>query len=75
MSQTLKRPMTADEFLEWDLLQPDCRHEPVDGVPVAMTGTMTGASGRHDSIVTNASLRFTLADIYEGLAFPPRLVT
>jgi Uma2 family endonuclease len=50
MSQHALRRMTADEFLEWDLDQPDARHELIDGVPVAMTG----ASRRHDGIVVNA---------------------
>jgi Uma2 family endonuclease len=49
MSEGAIRRMTADEFLEWDLTAPDCRHELVDGVPVAMTG----ASQRHDLVVVN----------------------
>ncbi|MDA8249576.1 MAG: Uma2 family endonuclease [Rhodospirillales bacterium] len=49
MSQAALRRMTADEFLEWDLNQPDARHELIDGVPVAMTG----ARRRHDRIVVN----------------------
>ncbi len=49
MSQTLPRPMTADEFLAWDTLQPDCRHELIDGVPVAMTG----ARQQHDAVMAN----------------------
>ncbi len=56
MSQTLKRPMTADEFLEWDLLQPEGRHELVDGFPVPRHREafgMTGAAMRHDDIVGN----------------------
>ncbi len=50
MSQSALRRMTADEFLEWDLDQPDARHELIDGVPVAMTG----ARRRHDRVVVNA---------------------
>lgn len=50
MSQHATLPMLADEFLEWDLEQPDCRHELVDGVPVAVTG----ARQRHDQVVVNA---------------------
>lgn len=49
MSQTLPRPMTADEFLEWDTLQPDARHELIDGAPVARPG----ATLRHDAILGN----------------------
>jgi len=49
MSQTLSRRMTDDELLEWDLLQPDGRHELVDGAPVAMTG----AHQRHDEVLYN----------------------
>ena len=49
MSQTLPRPMTADEFLAWDTLQPDARHELIDGVPVARAG----ATLRHDAILGN----------------------
>lgn len=50
--------MTPDEFLAWDLDQPDARHELVEGVPRAMTG----ANRRHDRIVINllAELRRTL---------------
>ena len=50
MSQSALRRMTAEEFLQWDLDQPDARHELIDGVPVAMTG----ARRRHDRIVVNA---------------------
>lgn len=50
MSQSALRRMTAEDFLEWDLRQPDGRHELIDGVPVAMTG----ARRRHDRIVVNA---------------------
>jgi Uma2 family endonuclease len=53
MSQRAILRMTADEFLEWDLTQPDQRHELVDGVPVAMTG----ASQRHDQVVVNTMLQ------------------
>ncbi len=49
MSERAIRLMTADEFLEWDLLQEE-RHELIDGVPVAMTG----AKQRHDRVVVNA---------------------
>ena len=49
MSQSLSHAMTPDEFLDWDLLQPDCRHELVDGLPVAMTG----ARQVHDVILGN----------------------
>lgn len=49
MSQTAFRRMTPDEFLQWDLDQPDARHELIDGVPVAMTG----AQRRHDRVVMN----------------------
>lgn len=58
MGEPQIRFRTADEFLEWDLDQPDCRHELVDGIPQAMTGAKT----RHDQIVVNvlAELRTRL---------------
>ena len=63
MSEGAIRRMTADEFLEWDLTAPDCRHELVDGVPVPQHGwkdssptAMTGASRRHDRVVMNTQL-------------------
>jgi len=62
MSEGAIRRMTADEFLQWDLTAPDCRHELVDGVPVAMTG----ASQRHDLIVVNV-----LAELRAGLRGGP----
>jgi Uma2 family endonuclease len=62
MSERSIRRMTADEFLEWDLTQPDARHELVDGVPVAMTG----ASQRHDLVVVN-----TLAELRTKLRGGP----
>jgi Uma2 family endonuclease len=49
MADTVARKLTADEFLAWDLTQPDQRHEFVDGAPVAMAG----ATDRHDQIVIN----------------------
>ncbi len=49
MSQAAARRMDADSFLEWDLQQPDARHELIDGAPVAMTGVRR----RHDRIVSN----------------------
>jgi Uma2 family endonuclease len=63
MSEGAIRRMTADEFLEWDLTAPDCRHELVDGVPVPQHGwrpdaptAMTGANRRHDRVVMNTQL-------------------
>ena len=55
MSQPLPRRMTADAFLDWDLNQPEARHELIDGAPRAMTG----AGRRHDRIVVNG-----LASLY-----------
>ena len=49
MGQHALRRMGADEFLDWDINQPDARHELIDGVPRAMTG----AQRRHDLIITN----------------------
>jgi Uma2 family endonuclease len=49
MRQSALHRLSADEFLEWDLPQPDGRHELIDGVPVAMTGVKR----HHDSIVVN----------------------
>lgn len=57
MADPAQRLMTTEEFLNWCLTQ-DQKWELVDGVPVLkdvvdpMTG-MTGASRRHDRIVTN----------------------
>ena len=62
MSQTLPRRMTADEFLAWDETQQDCRHELVDGSPVAMTG----ARQVHDQIVGNI-----FANIWQQLRGKP----
>lgn len=51
-----RQPMTADEFILWNLDQPE-RWEFVDGVPVLKfdngPGMMAGASERHDQIVVN----------------------
>jgi Uma2 family endonuclease len=58
MSQPLPRRMTADAFLDWDLDQPEARHELIDGAPRAMTG----AGRRHDRIVVNG-----LAALYARL--------
>ena len=52
MRQHAFHTMSAAGFLDWDLEQPDCRHELVDGVPVAMTG----ARQRHDEVVINTML-------------------
>jgi Uma2 family endonuclease len=56
MSQYAAVPVSAAEFLEWDLGRPDGPHELVDGVPVpkhqAAFG-MVGARGGHDRIVMN----------------------
>ena len=49
MPDTARKLMTVDEFLIWQL-DHDARYELVDGVPVEM---MSGASGAHDTIVTN----------------------
>ena len=64
MSQSAVRRMTAEAFLQWDLDQPDARHELIDGVPVAMTG----ARRRHDRIVVNA-----LAELHGRLRGGPCL--
>ncbi|WP_181705836.1 Uma2 family endonuclease [Chthonobacter rhizosphaerae] len=60
MEPVKRMRMTPEEFLLWDLDQPDGRHELVDGVPRpqhppeddAPRG-MTGARRRHDRIVVN----------------------
>jgi Uma2 family endonuclease len=44
--------MTPDEFFEWQKSQ-DKNYELVDGVPVLPLKAMTGATRRHDRIVTN----------------------
>jgi Uma2 family endonuclease len=55
MPETALKPMTPEEFYQWQLDQED-RYELVEGFPAKM---MTGASERHDIIVVNiiASLR------------------
>lgn len=60
MEPVKRMRMTPEEFLVWDLEQPDGRHELVDGIPRpqhppeddAPRG-MTGARRRHDRIVVN----------------------
>lgn len=69
MEPVKRMRMTPEEFLAWDLEQPDGRHELVDGIPRpqhppeddAPMG-MTGARRRHDRIVVNllAELRSRL---------------
>lgn len=49
MANTATKLMTVDEFFTWQLGQ-DERYELVEGVPIRM---MTGASTRHDRIVSN----------------------
>jgi len=52
MAQTAQKPMTIDEFLDWQSLQ-DKNYELVDGIPVLPLKSMTGATQRHDRIVVN----------------------
>jgi Uma2 family endonuclease len=52
MSEPQQRRMTAEEFFEWQARQ-DKNYELVDGVPVLPLKAMTGATRRHDRIVTN----------------------
>ena len=47
MAQTAQKPMTIDEFLDWQLLQ-DKNYELVDGIPVLPLKSMTGATQRHE---------------------------
>ena len=49
MANAARKLMTVEEFLVWCLDQED-RYELEDGVPIRL---MTGASSRHDRIVTN----------------------
>jgi Uma2 family endonuclease len=58
MNHSALRRMTADAFLDWDLDQPEVRHELIDGRPVAMTG----AKLRHDLITANV-----LAELRQAL--------
>ena len=53
MSEPQRRRMTPDEFFEWQKTQ-DRNYELVDGVPVLPLKAMTGATRRHDRVVTNA---------------------
>lgn len=53
MSLLETRPWTLDEFFAWQVEQ-DERYELVNGFPARM---MTGASNRHDVIVSNILLR------------------
>ncbi len=65
MEPVKRMRMTPEEFLVWDLEQPDGRHELVDGIPRpqhppeddAPRG-MTGARRRHDRIVVNLVAEF-----------------
>ena len=56
MAQTAQKPMTIDEFLDWQSLQ-DKNYELVDGIPVLPLKSITGATQRHDRIVV--MLRFS----------------
>lgn len=47
----VRREMTVDEFLAWNLEQ-DQRYELVDGLPVPLRA-MAGAKAEHDTIVVN----------------------
>jgi Uma2 family endonuclease len=57
MAEAKQRPMSVEEFLEWNLSQ-DQRYELVDGFPVPLRA-MAGATRQHDMIVVNviAALR------------------
>lgn len=52
MSEPRHRSMTPDEFFDWQKRQ-DKNYELVDGAPVLPLKAMTGATRRHDRIVTN----------------------
>jgi Uma2 family endonuclease len=53
MAEPQRRRMTPDEFFEWQKRQ-DRNYELVDGIPVLPLKPMTGATHRHDRVVTNA---------------------
>ena len=53
MAETLPKPMTVEEFFDWQRVQ-DKNYELVDGLPVLTVKAMTGASDRHDRITVNA---------------------
>lgn len=48
MSQVMRKPMTFEQFLDWESCQ-EFKHEFVDGAPVAMAGASVG----HNFIQTN----------------------
>ena len=52
MAEPQHRRMTPDEFFEWQKNQ-ERNYELVDGVPVVPLKAMTGATRRHDRLVTN----------------------
>ncbi|BCH22959.1 Uma2 family endonuclease [Mesorhizobium sp. L-8-3] len=57
MAEKASRPMTIDEFFEWQKHQ-DRNYELVDGLPVMTVKAMTGATDRHDSIAVNTIVAF-----------------
>lgn len=52
MAEPQHQRMTPDEFFEWQKAQ-DRNYELVDGIPVLPLKAMTGATRRHDRVVTN----------------------
>jgi len=54
MAEASARPMTCEEFFEWQLDR-DERYELVDGVPTPLRA-MTGASNVHDAILVNCMI-------------------
>ena len=52
MAEPRRQRMTPGEFLEWQGRQ-DRNYELADGVPVLPLKAMTGATRRHDRVVTN----------------------
>ena len=52
MSEPQRQRMTPEEFFEWQTKQ-DRNYELVDGIPALPLKAMTGATRRHDRVVTN----------------------
>jgi hypothetical protein len=73
MTVALRRPMTLDEFLEWEDRQP-LRYE-FDGVQAT---PMTGGALAHvlgpESVLSmpEIGVEVPIAEVYEGIDLPPR---
>jgi Uma2 family endonuclease len=68
MAEPRHRRMTPDEFLEWQKRQ-DRNYELVDGLPMLPLKAMTGATRRHDRVVTNTMFAL-MRQLHGGPCWP-----